>query len=411
MKYIIIIILIVISNSYAYAEGTRGVSGADFLDLGTTSRALSMGEAYTAVLYDLNGVYYNPAVLGTMKYPQLSLFHHELIQDSRFENVSVCYPLYKGYLGFNTALFWVPSFEKVDINGNNVGDVSFYNSSNALSYGIDFSNIIAAGGSIKYIYQRIDELNANSLAVDLGVLKSFYLYSPFVSPNNNFSLGLSFLNMGTSAAGDPLPRKVRFGVSYQPTEWITISADTAESLIEFSDIYDFTYGFDESFQVNTGLELSYYDLIFFRTGYKFNDADHLTVGFGFNYVIQNIAFTIDTSYSNVEIFGPVYSITVGFKLIPKVITISDKSNASKYYQQGIQQYMSDDLDAALESFEKAKAYNPYMKNIDDKIIQLRELKELREENQKEEDPISNEGASSTVPADSQPTELPLESGE
>ncbi len=380
MKRILIIILALASIEIS-AAGNIGVSGADFLELGVGSRALGMGEAYTAMSEDVNAMYYNPASLGTQKYPELSINHQELILDSRFENVSVVWPSLGGCAGFYSSFFWVPPFEKIDINGNVTGDVNFYNSSSSLTFGKAFESFYA-GATVKYIYQRIDTNNYHSLAVDAGVLKSFYMFTPFKAPARNFFLGFSLNNFGLNVADDPLPRNFKAGMSYVAANWMRLNVDFSESLIEANDLFDFTYGFDESFQVNTGIEFNYAEILYFRSGYKLNDGTSYSFGVGFNYAIKNVAFRLDASYSDADIFGSIYSINFTVKLIPKVITTEDKILAEKYYKAGIKSYIAEDLDGALSNFEKVRDYNPYYKSIDQKISDLKELRKLKEENKK-----------------------------
>jgi hypothetical protein len=387
LKFVILCISVlstIPAVSPLFAYGSAGTSGAAFLELPVGSRPISMGEAYTAATDDVSVLYYNPAGIATLQYPVLSLFHDELILDSRFENVTAALPFYKGYFAFSSSMFWLPPFDKVDVDGNTTGKINFYNSSNTFAYARDVGPIFA-GISAKYIYQRIDTLTTNSFAVDVGILRQMYMYSPFPTPVRNFSIGLSALNLGTKVKDDPLPRMARFGISYMPIKWAKINADMTESMIRRSDFYDFTYGFEESFRVNTGLELNWNDMLYLRGGYRFNDAGKYSFGVGFNYAIQNVSFTIDSSYSDNGIFGPVYSVNVGFKLIPKVITTEDKRHAERYYQDGIRAYVADDVDTAIQSFKTSRDYNPYQKNIEDKIKDLEELKNLKEKNQKYED--------------------------
>lgn len=387
-KILNIIVILLFFSSFTskilFAEGSQGVSGADFLEIGVGSRPLAMGEAFTATTEDINAIYYNPAGLGTLKYPVLSMHHQELILDSRFENITGSIPLYGGFFGISSSVFWVPPFEKIDIDGNEDGKVNFYNSATTFAYGRALGPIYL-GSSLKYIYQKIDTLNVHSAAVDFGIMKNLYMYSPFASPTNNFTLGMSVLNLGTKAKDDPLPRTLRMGMSYLPTHWMRFNVDITENFIYSSDLYDFTYGFDESFRVNTGIELSYLELIALRAGYRFNDAGTYTFGVGFNFVIEDVSFIIDTSYADTDVFGPVYSVNLTFKLIPKVITNEDKRNAEKYYQSGIKQFVADDIDSSIDSFRKAKDYNPYHKNIDAKIQDLEELQDLKEQNKKYEE--------------------------
>ncbi|MBN1501163.1 MAG: PorV/PorQ family protein [Spirochaetes bacterium] len=367
-----------------YAAGNIGVSGADFLELGVGSRPLGMGEAFTAMSEDVNALYYNPASLGTQKYPELSINHQELILDSRMENITAVWPVLGGFGAFSSTFFWVPRFEKVDIDGNSAGQVNFYNSASTLAWGKSFGSFYT-GAAIKYIYQKVDTNSYHSIALDAGVLKSFYMYTPFSSPARNFYLGLSLNNIGTDVAGDPLPRNFKTGISYITANWMRVNVDFSEYLIEATDIFDFTYGFDENFQLNTGLEFNYDEILYFRTGYKFNDGTSYSFGVGFNYAIKNVAFRIDASYSDADVFGSIYTLNFTVKLIPKVITTEDKILAEKYYKAGIKAYIAEDIDGALANFEKVKAYNPYYKSIDQKISDLKELKKLKEQNKKFDD--------------------------
>ncbi len=384
---IIISVLILLSGAVKlFAEGSIGTSGADFLELGVGSRPLAMGEAFTAEINDVNSIYYNPAGLGSMRYPVLSVFHNELILDSRFENISLAFPVYEGWFGLSNSLFWVPVFDKIDINGETTGKVQFYNGNFTTGYGYDFGAFYL-GGSFKYIYQKIDTLFLSSFAIDLGVLKGMYIYSPFDSPIRNFNVGFSILNVGTDAKDDPLPRMFRFGTSYKPTKWFGINLDMTENFINSSDLYDFTYLFDESFRVNTGVEFNYLELLYIRGGWRFNDAGTYSLGFGFNYAVNNTAFSVDTSYSDNGIFGPVYSISVTVKLIPKIITVGDKLRAEVHYKKGIKHFVADDIDSAIDEFNTVKDYNPYHKNIDRKIKDLQEIKKLKETNKELDDEL------------------------
>ena len=363
-----------------FASGNIGTSGAQFLEIGVGSRPLGMGEAFTAAANDINALYYNPAGLGTLKYPMLSLMHQELILDSRFENISAAFPVYKGFMGLSSSVFWVEPFDKIDIDGNEVGKVEFYNACATVGYGLSLG-FMEVGGSLKYIYQRIDVFTFHSAAVDIGILKRLYMYSPFDAPVRNFAVGLSVLNLGTKAKDDDLPRMMRLGASYHLTKWFGLYVDLIQNIMDSSDLYDFTYGFSESFRINTGVELTFFDILSLRGGYRFNDAGTYSFGLGFNYAIKGISFAIDTSYSDTGIFGPVYSFSVSFKLIPHVITVEDREKAEIHYRRGIKYYIANEIDAAIEEFNQCKKYDPYHKNVREKIDDLERLKKLQKENE------------------------------
>ncbi|HEY1406671.1 MAG TPA: PorV/PorQ family protein [Spirochaetota bacterium] len=375
------VLLIAFTPSIVLGYGNTGTSGAAFLELPIGARPIAMGEAYTAGTDDVNVLYYNPAGLATLQFPSLSLFHNELFLDSRFENITAAIPFQKGYLGFATSMFWVPPFEKIDENGNSNGTVQFYNSATTVAFGRQVGPVLL-GGSLKYIFQKIDTMTTNAVALDLGIQKQLYMYTPFTAPIRNFTVGASFLNLGTPVKGYPLPRTFHLGASYMPTKWAKINVDMSEYIIDSSDLYDFTYGFDESFHLNTGFELTWQDMLYLRGGYRFNSAGKYSIGLGFNYTFSDVAFTVDTSYSDGGIFGPVYAINLIFKLIPKIITSEDKKKAEKFYQDGIRYYVGDDLDSSIQAFRKSRDFNPYQRNINDKIQDLEELQRLREQNKK-----------------------------
>jgi hypothetical protein len=253
--------------------------------------------------------------------------------------------------------------------------------SNVLAYGMSLG-FMEIGGSLKYIYQRIDTLQLHSYAFDIGILKRLYMYSPFDAPVRNFSIGMSIQNVGTKAMEDPLPRLVRLGASYKLTKWFAFNLDMIENLISSSDVYDFTYGFDESFRVNTGVEFTYLDLLALRAGYRFNDAGTYSFGMGFNYQVNKVNFSADASYSDAGIFGQVYSFTVSCKLMLQIITVEDKREAERLYKKGIRRYVKGDVEGAIDEFEQARRKNPYHKNIEQKIEDLKQLKKLKKEGDK-----------------------------
>ena len=196
MKILVYIALILFPALLIRAEGSRGTAGAQFLEFNVGSRSLGLGEAYTANTEDITGFYYNPASLATLKYPEASFFHQEHITDSRIENISAAIKIKNGYGAFGNTLFWVPSFDKIDIDGNTVGEVDFYNSATYFSYGTEFYNIML-GANVKFIYEKIDTNTYMGAGADLGLMKSFHMYTPFNAPNRNVYLGLSIQNLGT----------------------------------------------------------------------------------------------------------------------------------------------------------------------------------------------------------------------
>ncbi len=75
MKCIALLTLIFISYS---VKATIGFEDAIFPELATSSRALAMGNAFIAKVDDASAAFYNPAGLGTVRYPHLHLSNFQI---------------------------------------------------------------------------------------------------------------------------------------------------------------------------------------------------------------------------------------------------------------------------------------------------------------------------------------------
>ncbi|HPB84059.1 MAG TPA: hypothetical protein PK200_18645, partial [Spirochaetota bacterium] len=63
-------------------------------------------------------------------------------------------------------------------------------------------------------------------------------------------------------------------------------------------------------------------------------------------------------------------------------TVEDKREAERLYKKGIQRYVKGDVEGAIDEFEQARRKNPYHKNIEQKIEDLKQLKKLKKEGDK-----------------------------
>ena len=58
--FAMVCLLFLISPSKVLGQAKVGTTGAQFLELGVSARAMGMAEAFTAVSDDISSVYYNP---------------------------------------------------------------------------------------------------------------------------------------------------------------------------------------------------------------------------------------------------------------------------------------------------------------------------------------------------------------
>src|SRR5260221_494007 len=92
--------LMAMSAVSLYAVTDSGTTAFSFLNLPVGARATGMGQAFTSVPNDIQGLVYNPASLATMAASQLSFQHLSYVQDITQEAVSF------GHAGRQEEMSW-----------------------------------------------------------------------------------------------------------------------------------------------------------------------------------------------------------------------------------------------------------------------------------------------------------------
>jgi hypothetical protein len=263
----------------AASAGSPGDAGVPFLRFGVGARAAGMGEAYAAVGEDASSVFFNPGAMPAVLGTSLVLAHNEYFQSLRFEQAAITHETEWGTFGFMFAGLYMDDMERRDELGSvsPLGYFGSYDISAALAYGRYIVPNVAAGISIKTIYQRIDELSATGFAFDAG------LYH--VSRIEGVKLAATVANLGPPMKYEveefALPRNARLGASYERE----VAALDGRLLFTLDAIFPN----DDDVREHIGGEYSYKRMVALRAGYKVGyDSQDLTAGFGVVY--REIAF-------------------------------------------------------------------------------------------------------------------------
>ena len=72
-----IIAVLLLSFTCVYAAEYGGVTAAPYLNLAVGARAAGMGEAYTAVVDNVDASWWNPGALVKVENPQFALMHNQ----------------------------------------------------------------------------------------------------------------------------------------------------------------------------------------------------------------------------------------------------------------------------------------------------------------------------------------------
>lgn len=300
-----ILCLILLNSSYA--------NTMDFLNVPIGARPIGMGGAFSALADDVNAVNYNPAGLGYNSNTQLEYTHGIWFNTLNYENIAFVHPLFSGGLGINLFYLHMPSFKETDYKGETGKEIFFHDIGITAGYGNKIADI-DVGLNIKYASSKLDNSKAQMFALDIG--GHYKLFFPSI--NRDVDLSLVLKNLGSSVQYEKKrehgPANMVLGLHLFLLQMnkhrISMTGDFSQLL--FDDL-------DSSLSV--GLEYMLYDIVSFRSGYKFNtDTSGITGGIGVKY------YNIDFNYALYPFgdLGVNHIFSVNFRLFKIVDSIQYK---------------------------------------------------------------------------------------
>lgn len=345
-KYHVLIFVGLFLSSYTQAQTVRKYSN-DYLNIGIGARGLAMSNAQVASVNDVTGGYYNPAGLAFVNNNiQLSAMHAEYFAGiAKYDYVSAAFPIMdkSRTLGLTFIRFGVDdipntlnlyqadgSIDYNNIRSFSVGDYGLY-----LHYAQKVKAIkkgeLALGVSPKVIVRNVGTFaSALGFGIDVGLqykIKNFKigfmgrdLTSTFTAWKFKFTDAEKQVLVNT---GNELP--VNTLEITAPQLWLGFSYE-----YKFKKIFKIQPEFDVNFttdgmrnvlvkdknvsmDLNAGLEVSFVDIVFLRTG------------------IGNIQKSTDDVGKKITTFQPNIGAGLGYKGIVRVdyayTDIGDKSDA------------------------------------------------------------------------------------
>lgn len=280
------------------------VVGSSFAQLGYTTamvwlgmdpggRPSGMGKAFVGVADDSNATYYNPGGLPFATEREISFMHEPRSvtggpSDFYYDYGSFILPTQRfGTFGIGFLYHEMGKSEARDEQGNLTGIIHSYGFAPWLSYGYGVLDSLGVGGSLRYAYEHLADVEggtATAVTFDLGLLYK----APF--PFGKLNLGLSFLNLGPNIRGEenePMPRRMQIGFGY------TVMEDEMNDLLFAFDISKELVALDDGFTKELrqtvqrlGMEYFYRDIVGFRVGYyrdHYGEITGVTTGFGVCY--------------------------------------------------------------------------------------------------------------------------------
>jgi len=323
--------LALVASSPAAAQSNAGRNGAKFLSIGVGAREAALGGAVTAGTGgDAINAFWNPAgtALASGQKLSASLDYGQWFADLRHASAAVGYNLGRnGTVTLGVQTFglsgiaanrqngYADPFLQTLVTDNNTSETYDYlDLSASATYARSFGNRLSLGATAKVVNESIDE-SASAVAFDFG---SLYNVGPM-----NWQLAARLSNLGTPIQfynqANPLPLTFSIGSSFYPVNTEQARVMLAADALKIQDGRQ---------RVNGGVEVSLYDLLFLRAGYKFgfangaeNDsttirqatrysAENFSVGGGLQYRVSGYDLALDYAYTNMEFVNDVHRITL-----------------------------------------------------------------------------------------------------
>jgi len=200
MRFYLVIVIIILLPAILISQASNakvGTAGAQFLKIGLSARATSMGNAYIVVTDNSEAIFWNPGALARLKGADISGSYVKWPAGIIFSGVSLARSLGdKGTLGLH--------FAGLDIGDMRVrtiykpeGDGRMFSASqfcSGLTYSKFLTDKFSVGGTIKYIQEDFWTYTSKSWAIDVG---TFY-----ETGFRSLVLGMSILNFGPDMSFD-----------------------------------------------------------------------------------------------------------------------------------------------------------------------------------------------------------------
>ena len=197
-----------------------GSTTAGFLKLGAGARAVSMGEAYSAVADEASGLYWNPATLTRLEGQSITLMHAAYIDSSLFDYAGYGISLRNyGAFGLGVQYFNAGRITQTDTTGTEIGNFTPNDLAVSLGYAYQSKDSelpivldgVSMGLAVKFIHSQI-LTSAQTFTADFGILSPLYA-------DDRLRLAFVIANMGGRIKfeqdSENLPLLIKLGSAYQ----------------------------------------------------------------------------------------------------------------------------------------------------------------------------------------------------
>jgi tetratricopeptide (TPR) repeat protein len=328
-KIIISVLILTAAGSEIFAGGARPL---DFLNIEVGARPVAMGGAFTALADDASGIYYNPAGLGQLKRSEAAFTHNRWFEQIKYNYFAAAHSLKFGTLALSFYQVGYGEIQGYDHEGTQTETHQPYDLAGAVSFGTKIfnrkNNLLFAGINLKYIYENLDESEAQAIAGDIGIIYR----TPF-----NLSLAFAARNIGP---------KIKF---FQEEESLPLSFKFGSALNlmdkNLNLAADYTFPADEESYINTGAEYCIWRFLVLRAGFRSSEA--LDTGLRCGLGVRGNSLLLDYSFVPYGDLGQTHRFSLSLRF------------GRRYGYSRIEQDVEARFDKAKDDFYQGQLINAY----------------------------------------------------
>ncbi len=373
INVVLIITVFLISGLFYNVQGEKILKETELI-----ADAVAGGQAEAVT--GKSGLYYflyNPASVSKINSTMFVLNHYEWIFDTKVDNIKFAVPLILNELSLAGEVTGNYFLDLKEYTETSIRELNYHCLIGNLGVGgkiKEFNNnrvSLNTGINIKIIDYSIINEKFNAALIDIGFLIDTKLLAlnDFGSYNDkNFSIGFSVQNLRLDKDYNSMPLIMRAGINYKFFKCLNVSVD---------------YVLKDKSYINTGLEYSLKNIIYFRVGYGFfYDIIWITGGIGIKYRFANSYIRVDYSISPVKELGISHKIGFTWAFTGRKSNIKRVKGRKILYYKGIYYFTNDKYKKAISIWKKIPAsdilYVSAQKRINEAKKFLKEEKMLKQ---------------------------------
>jgi hypothetical protein len=268
----------------------KGQSAFTFLKVVTSPRAAGMGSAFTAILGDIDAIYYNPGGIGFIKGGQYAFSYTRWLANSKLYAGTIAYRMGGNVWGISVVSARPEAYEQTTIyqplgTGKTVqlGDLAL-----GLAFARQMTDRVSWGIQVRRLQEDLFLRTSSTWDVDMGIAAETGFRS--------IRLAATLRNLGKEVTVETRPFSppiyYNFGIAGElfgkkgAPSCLTVSMETL-----FATDYGQRWHFGGELWIANALAL--------RAGYKTNyDVEDYSLGFGLKHKIRGKDIRVDVSYTS-----------------------------------------------------------------------------------------------------------------